>query len=341
MSLFFNTTVSGIQLGLCYAIVAFGMYIAYSILDFPDLSTDGTFPLGGVIGTILLYRAGVHPIIALMGGFVAGSVFGALTGILHVKFKISKLLSGIIVMTALLSITLALTTLLTQTEYTVSNYSYIAHGINGLFNKGVNKTNPYLVIVILLALVIVIKILLELFFKSKAGMMLIATGNNETLITSLGKDVGFYKILGLSIANGLVGFAGALYAQMTMNYDNTSGTGKVVLALASVIIGLAIFSKAKFVKPTTAVIVGALIYALALNYFTLVDKNGTYLKLMNAVAFALILIINNLVKKQRIKKKKISPKTPTNIDDQVMNILSLPDKQETIEDVPVTEEAQS
>ena len=233
-------------------------------------------------------------------------------------------------MTALLSITLALTTCLTGTGFSTTSYSYIAHGFNGLFNNGPQKMSDYKVIAILLTLVIGIKILLDLFFKSKAGMMLIATGNNEALITSLGKDVGFYKILGLGIANGLVGFAGALYAQMTMNYDNTSGTGKVVLALAAVIIGLAIFSKAKYVKPTTAVIVGAIIYSLALNYFTLVDTNGTYLKLMNAIAFALILIINNLVKKQRIKKKKMSPTSPKNVDEQVMDILSLPTNDEDV-----------
>ena len=137
--------------------------------------------------------------------------------------------------------------------------------------------------------------------------MLKATGDNETLVTSLGKDVGFYKIIGLAIANGLVGFGGALYAQLTLNYDNTCGSGKVVLALASVIIGTAIFSKAKFVKPTTQVIVGAIIYALCLNYFTLVDTNGLYLKLMNAVCFAVILIVNNYLKKSKVKKSVHAP----------------------------------
>lgn len=134
--------------------------------------------------------------------------------------------------------------------------------------------------------------------------MLTATGNNETLVTSLGKDCGFYKILGLGIANGFVGLGGSLYAQLTMNYDNTCGSGKVVLALASVIIGLALFSKSKYVKPTTAVIIGAVIYSLCLNYFTLIDDDGTYLKIMNAACFALILIVNNVAKKQRVKNKK-------------------------------------
>lgn len=305
--LFFNTTVDGVQLGLCYAIIALGMYIAYSVLDFPDLTTDGTFPLGGVVGTILIYRLGFPPLLALVGSFAAGMVMGALTGIMHVKFGISKLLSGIIVMTALLSITLALTTVLTGNGYTTTNFSYTAYGFGGLFNTEDGVLSEGAVVAILAALVLVIKILLDVFFKTKSGFMLKATGNNETLITYLGKDAGFYKILGLAIANGLVAFGGSLYAQLTMNYDNTSGSGKVVLSLASVIIGLAIFSKAKFVKDTTAVIVGAVIYSLCLNYFTLIDQNGTYLKIMNAACFAVILIINNQLKKNRVKAKKNAP----------------------------------
>lgn len=291
--LLLNTTIAGLQLGLCYAIVALGMYIAYSILDFPDLTTDGSFPLGGVIGTILLYNLHLSPVLALVGGFIAGMLTGMLTGVLHVKFNISKLLSGIIVMTALLSVTLALTSILSGNGFTVTNFSFTANNFSGLFNDGLHVMSDAGIIAVLLLIVVVLKILLDLFFKSKTGFMLMATGNNETLVTSLGKDVGFYKIIGLGIANGLVGLSGALYAQLTRNYDNTCGSGKVVLALASVIIGLALFSKIKFVKPTTAVIFGAIIYSLALNYFTLIDTNGTYLKIMNAVCFAVILIANN------------------------------------------------
>lgn len=283
------------------------MYIAYSILDFPDLSTDGTFPLGGVIGTILIYNLHFPPVLALFGGFFAGAIAGAITGVLHVKFKITKLLAGIIVMTALLSVTLALTTVLTGTGFSTTNFSYIAYKINGMFNSGNSVLGDGLTILILAVIVIAAKIILDLFFKTKFGFMLKATGDNETLVTSLGKDVGAYKIIGLAVANGLVGFGGALYAQLTLNYDNTCGSGKVVLALASVIIGTAIFSKAKFVKPTTQVIVGAIIYALCLNYFTLVDTNGLYLKLMNAVCFAAILIVNNYLKKSKVKKNAIAP----------------------------------
>ncbi len=308
MDLILNTGIDGIKLGLCYAIVAMGMYIAYSVLDFPDLTADGSFPLGGVVGTALIYRLGLNPVLALMGGFVFGAIAGAVTGILHVKFNITKLLSSIITMTALLSITLALTKFLTKTGYTTVNFSYTANDFSGLFNKGATVLSNGKIILILAVIVVVIKILLDLFFSTKLGFMLTATGNNESVVTSLGKDCGFYKVLGLSIANGLMGLSGALYAQLTRNYDNTCGTGKVVLALASVIIGLALFSKVKFVRPTTAVIVGGIIYSLCLNYFTIIDSDGTYLKIMNAGCFAVILIVNNFLKRNKVKNSRIPVK---------------------------------
>ena len=112
--------------------------------------------------------------------------------------------------------------------------------------------------------------------------------------------------MGLGIANGLVAFGGGLYAQLTMNYDNTCGSGKVVLALASVIIGTALFARVRFVRPTTAVIIGAIIYSLCLNYFTIIDPNGTYLKIMNAICFAAILIGSNQLEKLRKRTKRLT-----------------------------------
>ena len=131
--------------------------------------------------------------------------------------------------------------------------------------------------------------------KTKIGYMLRATGDNEKLVISLGKNSGNYKILGLALANGFVAVSGALYANLYMQYDNTSGSGKVVLALASVIIGITVFSKVRIISDTTAVIFGAIIYSLCLNYLVLVDSDGIYLKLLNAVMFAVILIFNEKI----------------------------------------------
>ena len=300
--LFLGTTIDGLQMGLCFAVIALGVYISYSILDFPDLTADGSFPLGGVVSSILLYRTGLPPVTALLFAALAGAACGALTGVLHARFRITPLLSGIIVMTALLSVNLALTKLLTGTGYTTTIFSYKSKGLEGLFGGDAVKlfgdsarAKDAVTIIILLIAVILGKIIIDLFLKTKLGYMLSATGGNERLVSYLGKDSGTYKILGISLANGFVAVGGALYSQLYMQYDNNSGSGKVVLALASVIIGMAVFSNIKFIKDTTAVIFGAIIYSLCLNYLVLVDTNGIYLKLLNAVLFTLILIFNEKI----------------------------------------------
>ena len=298
--LFFSTTIDGLQMGLCYAVLALGVYISYSIVDFPDLSVDGTFPLGGVCCTIFMLKLGIPALPAVLLSFFAGLAAGALTGILHVKFNISKLLSGIIVMTGLLSVTLALTKLLTKNGQTTTIFSYRSESIDGLFGGDIfkslgNNIKDYLIIALLFVFVIIVKTVIDLFMKTKIGYMLRATGDNEKLVISLGKNSGNYKILGLALANGFVAVSGALYANLYMQYDNTSGSGKVVLALASVIIGITVFSKVRIISDTTAVIFGAIIYSLCLNYLVLVDSDGIYLKLLNAVMFAVILIFNEKI----------------------------------------------
>ena len=295
--LFFATTIDGLQMGLCFAVLALGVYISYSILDFPDLSVDGTFPLGGVCCTVLMLKLGIPALPAVLLSFFAGFAAGTVTGVLHVKFSISKLLSGIIVMTALLSVTLALTMLLTKTGLTTTIFSFRSENLQGIFSGSASQllgsaNRDYMILIIELVFVIAVKIIIDLFLKTKLGYMLRATGDNETLVISLGRDSGLYKILGIALANGFVAVSGAMYSNLFMQYDNSSGSGKVVMALASVIIGLAVFSKIRFISDTTSVIFGAVIYSLCLNYLVLVDTNGIYLKLLNAAMFALILIFN-------------------------------------------------
>ena len=313
--LFFATTIDGLQMGLCFAVLALGVYISYSILDFPDLSVDGTFPLGGVICTILMLKLGIPALPAILLSFFAGLAAGAVTGVLHVKFNITKLLSGIIVMTALLSVTLALTKLLTRTGFTTTIFSFRSENLSGIFGGKLvellgSKNRDYMILIIELVFVIAIKLIIDLFLKTKLGYMLRATGDNEMLVVSLGKDSGTYKILGLALANGFVAMSGALYANLFSQYDNSCGSGKVVMALASVIIGMAVFSKIRFVADTTAVIFGAVIYSLCLNYLVLVDTNGIYLKLLNAVMFALILIFNDKTSSLVSKHSKLKGGLP-------------------------------
>lgn len=313
--LFLATTLDGLQMGLCFAVLALGVYISCSILDFADLSVDGVFPLGGVCCTIMMLRLGLPALPAVLLCFPLGMLCGTVTGVLHVKFRISNLLSGIIVMTALLSVTLALTQFLTGTGYTTTIFSFRSADLTGLFNGALTSAltdrfgrgaKDYITIVILLVIVFIAKLLLDLFFKTRLGYLLRATGSNEKLVMTLGKNSGSYKIFGLALADGFVAVSGALYAQLYTQYDNTCGSGKVVLALASVIIGTAVFAHFRRMKDTTAVILGAILYSLCLNYLVLIDTNGIYLKLLNAVLFALILIFNEKISAflSRIRRKK-------------------------------------
>lgn len=306
MSLFFNTTLDGLQFGLCYAILALGLYISYTMLDFADLGVDGIFPLGGIVGTIVLYNLGLNPFFAIVASALVGALGGGLTGFLHVKCKISGLLCGIIVFTGMLSVTLALTMVLSGTGHTITLFTYRSNGVVGLFNLPIfesltNRQRTYVAIGILLGLVVLFKITIDLFLKTKMGFLIKATGNNPQMVVSLGKDPGTYKIIGLMIADALTGVSGCLYAQLMMSYDNTCGSGKVVVALVAVIMGITLFGNLRFMKGTTAVILGAVLYSLALYYFTIIDKDGIYLKLFNAVFFALILIISDKVKGFRQK----------------------------------------
>ena len=159
-------------------------------------------------------------------------------------------------------------------------------------------------IIILVVIVVLIKVIMDLFFKTKRGFMLRSVGDNEQMCIALGCNSGVYKIFGLCLANGLVALAGAIYSQYMNYYDNTSGTGMVVIALASVIIGTAIFKNVRFVKGTTAAIIGALIYTAVLNLIIALGVPTFYLKLVMAVAFLVILILNTYVFSKEKRHKK-------------------------------------
>ena len=293
-----NVLLNILQQGLCYSIVALGVYISYKILNFPDLTVDSSFPLGGVV-SIFLISVGCPYLLALLLSFIAGGIAGFITGFLHVKCKINGLLSGIITMTALLSINIALSKGRTLVPYndskTLFNNNFIDLFGDNLRIQAIGN------IIILVIIVVVVKVVLDLYLQTKRGFMLRAIGNNEQMGISLGVNIGTYKVLGLVLANGMVGLAGAIYSQYMRYFDNTSGTGMVVIALASVIIGVAIFRKVRIVRGTTAAIVGALIYTAALNIVIAIGVPTTYLKLFMALAFALVLILNNSIGD---KKKK-------------------------------------
>jgi putative ABC transport system permease protein len=277
-----------IEEGLVYAIMALGVYITYKILDFPDLSVDGTFPLGGAI-TAVLVLAGVNPLIALFLAFIAGALAGCITGIIHVKLKVRDLLSGIIVMTALYSVNLRLVGK-SNVAFFNSDSIFSNPLINKIMPQGLSEVS---VIVILVVIVLIAKILLDLFLKTRSGYLLRAVGDNETLVTSLAKDKGTVKILGLSIANGLAALAGSVYCQQKGFFDISMGTGTIVIGLANVIIGTKLLKRFGAIKATTAVIVGSIVYKACVSLAIFFGMEASDLRIITSALFLGILVISN------------------------------------------------
>lgn len=275
-----------LEQGLIYGILALGIYITYKILDFPDLTVDGSFPLGAAITAALLTR-GMNPYITLVLSFLAGAVAGICTGLIHVKCKVRDLLSGIIMMTALWTINLYI-----AGTANVPLFSQKTIFNNDLMEKIIpDVLAPYATLIIVLVLALICKVLLDLYLNTKSGFLLRAVGDNDVLVVSLAKDKGNIKILGLAISNGLVALAGCIFVQEERVFEISMGTGAMVIGLASVIIGTSIFRKLTLLHTTTAVLIGSVIYkacvAVALRNF---DPQA--MKLVTAVLFLVVLIIS-------------------------------------------------
>ncbi|MCC2165041.1 ABC transporter permease [Brotaphodocola catenula] len=286
--------------GLIYAIMALGVYITYKILDFPDLSVDGTFPLGAAV-TVMLILKGVNPFLTLFLAFLTGAFAGCITGIIHVKFKVRDLLSGIIVMTALYSLNLRI-----AGKANVPIFSQETIFENAWLESMVSEAlEPYLVALILLVIVVVCKILLDLYLNTRSGFLLRAAGDNDVLVTSLAKDKGMVKILGLAIANGFASLAGCVYCQQKGFFEISTGTGTMVIGLASVIIGMKLLKRFNSVKATTAVITGSVVYKACVSIAIAMGMAASDLKLITAVLFLVILVVSNRTEgKVKIAGKK-------------------------------------
>ena len=281
--------------GLIYAIMALGLYITYKILDFPELSVDGTFPMGAAVTAMLILK-GVHPALTLVLSFAAGLLAGCITGLIHVKLKVRDLLSGIIMMTALYSINLRI-----AGKANLPIFSKETIFENTFLDAAVPEAlDPYLVCIILFVIVLLCKILLDLFLKTRAGYLLRAVGDNEVLVTSLAKDKGMVKILGLALANGFVALAGCVYCQQKGFFEVSTGTGTMVIGLASVIIGTKLLKRFHGVKATTAVIFGSIVYKACVSLAIALGMAASDLKLITAVLFLIILVASNR-KERKVK----------------------------------------
>ncbi len=282
--------ISVLEQGLIYGIMALGIYITYKILDFPDLTVDGSFPFGAAVGAVMISN-GVPAILTLPVTFLLGGVVGALTGIIHVKLKVRDLLSGIIMMTALYTVNLRVMGKANTPLYT-SKTIFSNDLVDGIFQGPLDQ---WKIVIIMVIIVAVVKLLLDWYMSTKSGFLLRAVGSNDQIVTSLGVDKGRIRILGLTLANALCTMAGCLYAQQQRYADVSMGTGTMVIGLASVIIGTSLFRQNKkktFVNVTSAVIIGSLIYkacvAIAIHFL----RNADDMKLITAVLFLIILVIS-------------------------------------------------
>ena len=259
------TWIGALELGLIYALVALGVLISYKILDFPDLTADGSFPLGGGVCVLCILNS-VDPWLATLLGMFAGAIAGMITASLHIGFKIEKLLASILMMIALYSINLRI--------MGKPNVSLL--GDPTVYDSITAQDDVQLAIVRLLIAVFVVviaKLLFDLFFATQIGLAIRATGTNPRMAKAQGIAINKMTLLGMAISNGLIALAGALYVQSNGGFDISIGVGTIVIGLAAVIIGEAIFSAKRIIWLTFAVIIGSILYrffiAIALNNETL------------------------------------------------------------------------
>lgn len=279
---------SVLEQGMIYGILALGVYITYKILDFPDLTVDGSFPFGAAVTVRMVSGLGLPAALTLPVAFLGGALVGMCTGLIHVKLKVRDLLSGIIMMTGLYTINLW-----------IAGTGYVP-----MFNKEtifdntfVNRIFPSFLldfknVIIIFVITMAAKYLLDLYMKTKSGFLLRAVGDNDTLVTSLGVDKGLVKIVGLSIANGLVSLSGCIYAQQQRGFEISIGTGAVVIGLASVIIGTSLFKKLTLFRVTSSVIIGSLLYKACVALAMFAGINANAIKLITSVLFLIILVIS-------------------------------------------------
>ena len=272
-----------IEQSLIFAIMVLGVYISFRILNFPDMTVDGTFPLGAAISAKLL-TLGVNPYLTLLVALIAGAAAGAITGLIHVKLKVKDLLAGILVMTALYSVNLR-----------VMGKSNIP-----LFEEDNIFNTEYSMMITIVVLILISKFILDYLLKTKFGFALKALGDNENLIVSLGLNEEKYKIYGLMIANAFVAFSGAILAQYQGFADVGMGTGIIVIGLASIIIGDTLFGKRRRLAGTTIVIIGSILYRGVIAVTLSMGMDASDLKLITSV----IVIVILWIQKQKDKRRK-------------------------------------
>lgn len=284
-----------VESGVIYAIMALGVYLSFRILDFPDLTVDGSFVTGGAVASVMIVN-GTDPFIATIWALFAGFLAGAVTGILHTKGGINPLLSGILMMIALYSINLRI---MGKPNVPLLAEETVMTKITGWFASEWN------ILIFMLVVTIAIKVLTDLFLKTEVGLSLRAVGDNEGMVRSFSANTGWMKVLGLGISNALVAFSGALVAQYNGFNDVGMGIGMIVIGLASVIIGEAVVGHSTIARATLAVVIGAILYRMIVTLALRIEFLDTGdMKLITAVIVIIALVLPKMLDKQKAAARK-------------------------------------
>ncbi len=285
-----------VELGLIYAVMALGVFISFRTLNMPDLTVDGSFVLGAAVSAILASLG--YPVPGLILGFIAGAAAGMITALLHTKLGIQPLLSGILVMLSLYSVNLRV----------MGNKSNIP-----LLNKAtvfsIFKDTPladYSGLILGAILLAILLVLLYLLLKTRFGLVLRATGDNEHMVRASGVNTDREKLIGLALANGLVGLSGGMIAQYQRFADTGMGVGMVIIGLASVIIGEVIFGTQTLLRRLIAVVLGAILYRAVIAIALDLGMPATDLKLISAVIVTLALAIPFIGKKYSKLRRRLA-----------------------------------
>lgn len=293
-----DSLLGALELGLLYSLMALGVYITYRILDFPDLTVDGSFTTGGGIAAVMITH-GYNPWLASLAAFGGGLLAGICTGLLHTKGKINALLSGIIMMIALYSINMRI---MGKPNTSLLGESTVFSSVNAFI------TMPIAVILILL--------LLNLFLRTDLGLALRATGDNARMIRSFGANTDTTTVLGVSLANGLVALSGALVAQQSGFADISMGIGMIVIGLASVIIGEAIFGATNVIHTTISVVLGAIVYRIVVALALRVEWLDTSdLKLITAIIVIIALVLPTA--RRALRQKQLAKRRTEELSGQL------------------------
>jgi len=269
-----------IEQGLVYGIMALGVYITFRVLNFPDLTVEGSFPLGAAVSATLIVT-GVDPLLSILAAVACGMAAGLLTGFLHTKMRITGLLAGILSMTALYSINLRI---MGRPNVPLLRQPTI---FNSLSDWGFN--HPMQALIVFAVVAVALKVLMDLFLATETGLAMRATGDNAAMIRSFGVSTDAMTNLGLALANGLVALAGALTAQYQGYADIGMGLGMIVVGLASVILGNALLRPSTVFRGTLGVLIGSILYRLAIFFALRAGFAPTDLRIVTAVIVILAL----------------------------------------------------